>query len=104
MAVVVGKTARFVEIGNAMDYVYGYCIAQDITAKDWQNNEENSCCYIAKSLDSFCPLGPSITHKSLICDVHDLRMRTSINGEEKQFGNTSQMIFQVDELICRLSQ
>lgn len=55
-------------------------------------------------MDTFCPLGPSIVHKNLVADPHNLRLTCNINGVSKQLGNTSELIFRIDEIIHRLSQ
>lgn len=79
-------------------------MAQDISARDWQMSRNGGQFLIGKSMDTFCPLGPLIIHKSLIPDPHNLRLTSKINGVPKQSGNTSELIFRIDEIIHRLSQ
>jgi len=104
LAVIIGKEARHVPASSSFDYVFGYSVAQDISARDWQKSRNGGQFLIGKSMDTFCPLGPSIVHKSLVPDPHNLRLTCNINGVSKQLGNTSELIFRIDEIIHRLSQ
>ena len=103
LVVVIGKEAKNVPKDKAMDYVFGYTIAQDISARDWQGRNGGQF-LLGKSMDTFCPLGPAVVHKSLIKDVYNLNVKTIINGVEKQNGNTGQLIFKIDDVIHRLTQ
>lgn len=104
MAVVIGKVARHVRKEDALDYVFGYSVAQDISARDWQKSRNGGQFLIGKSMDTFCPLGPAIVHKSLVPDPHNLAVSCSINGVLKQSGNTNELIFRVDDIIHLVSQ
>ncbi|XP_065371966.1 fumarylacetoacetate hydrolase domain-containing protein 2 [Calliphora vicina] len=104
LAVIIGKKCKDVKPEQAMDYVFGYSVAQDISARDWQKERNGGQFLIGKSMDTFLPLGPSIVHKSLIADPHDLQMTCKINGVEKQNGISGNMIFKIDDIISRLSQ
>lgn len=104
LAVIIGKQAKKVPKEKAFDYVFGYCVAQDISARDWQKVKNGGQFLIGKSMDTFCPLGPAIVHKSLIPDPHNLVIKCSVNNVEKQCGNTSELIFRIDDIIHRLSQ
>ncbi|TDG52279.1 hypothetical protein AWZ03_001109 [Drosophila navojoa] len=104
LVVVIGKVARLVPKEKAFDYVFGYTIAQDISARDWQKERNGGQFLLGKSMDTFCPLGPAVVHKSLIKDVYDLPLKTWINGVEKQNGNTGDMIHKIDDVINRLTQ
>ncbi|XP_017846700.1 fumarylacetoacetate hydrolase domain-containing protein 2A isoform X2 [Drosophila busckii] len=103
LAVVIGKKCRHVPQNTAMNYVFGYMIAQDITARDWKVLLGGQT-MLGKSLDTFCPLGPIIVHKCHVPDPNNLWIKTCVNGEERQYGNTRNMIFKIDYLIHRLSQ
>lgn len=103
VAVVIGTECRNVTRKSAMGCVFGYMIAQDITARDWKVMLGGQT-LLCKSLDSFCPLGPVLVHKCHVPDINNLWIKTIINGEEKQNGNTKNMIFKIDYLIYRLSQ
>ncbi|XP_022216933.2 fumarylacetoacetate hydrolase domain-containing protein 2 [Drosophila obscura] len=98
LVVVIERTCRKVPRSAAMKHIFGYTLAQDITARDW------SALLGGKSLDTFCPLGPAIVHKSHVPDVNNLWIKTIVNGEQRQTGNTRNMIFKIDYLVHRLSQ
>nr|XP_019537199.2 fumarylacetoacetate hydrolase domain-containing protein 2-like [Aedes albopictus] len=104
LAVVIGKEAKHVSRANAMDYVFGYTVAQDISARDWQKMRNGGQFLIGKSMDTFCPLGPAVVHKSLVKDPHNLVIRCDVNGVEKQKGNTSELVFRIDDIIERVTQ
>ncbi|KAH8398658.1 hypothetical protein KR215_008923 [Drosophila sulfurigaster] len=103
LAVVIGCKCRNVPRLSAMGCVFGYTIAQDITARDW-NVLMGGQTLLSKSLDSFCPLGSVIVHKCHVPDVNNLWIKTLVNGEQRQCGNTRNMIFKIDNIIHRLSQ
>lgn len=104
LAVIIGKTAKHVNKAQAMDYVFGYTVAQDISARDWQKMRNGGQFLIGKSMDSFCPLGPWVVHKSEIADPHNLSIKCAVNGVEKQRGNTNELIFRIDDIIERVTQ
>lgn len=104
LAVIIGKQARKVSKANAFDYVFGYSVAQDISARDWQKLRNGGQFLIGKSMDTFCPLGPSVVHKSLVPDPHNLKITCDINGVRKQSGSTDELIFHIDDIIHLLSQ
>ncbi|ALC47399.1 CG6028 [Drosophila busckii] len=104
LVVVIGKVARCVPKEKAFDYVFGYTVAQDISARDWQKERNGGQFLLGKSMDTFCPLGPAVVHKSLVQDVYNLPLKTWINGVEKQNGNSGDMIHKIDYVINRLSQ
>lgn len=104
LAVIIGKEARHVSKSNALDHVFGYTVAQDISARDWQKQRNGGQFLIGKSMDTFCPLGPAIVHKSLVSDPHNLQVSCNINGVQKQIGNTNELIFRIDDIIHLLSK
>lgn len=104
LAVIIGKEARHVKKQDALNYVFGYSVAQDISARDWQKSRNGGQFLIGKSMDTFCPLGPAVVHKSLVPDPHNLAVTCSINGVQKQKGNTNELVFRIDDIIHRLSQ
>lgn len=103
LAVIIGKKASHVKRENAFDYVFGYSVAQDISARDWQKQRNGGQFLIGKSMDSFCPLGPAVVHKSVI-DPRDLTIKCSVNNVLKQCGKTSELIFEIDDIIERVTQ
>ena len=101
LGVIIGKRAKKVARGEAMDYVFGYTIINDVTARDLQ--KRHSQWIIGKGLDTFCPMGPYLVHKSAISDVENLNISLKLNGELRQNANTGQLIFKIPELIAIIS-
>jgi len=97
LAIVIGKKGRDIPKGHAYDYVFGYTICLDMTARDLQR--QHGQWYKGKSLDTFCPLGPWIVHKSALPDPQQLRLVCRVNGEVMQDGNTRDMIFDIPTII-----
>lgn len=97
LAVVIGKTARRVPAERAFEYVAGYTICNDVSARDLQFGDKQWV--RGKSLDTFCPLGPWLVTRDAIPDPHQLRMRTVLNGRVMQDSTTAEMIFRIPELI-----
>ena len=105
LAVIFGKTAKHVPREKALDCVFGYCIANDVSARDWQRQKELGGGQFArgKSFDGFCPLGPWITTADEVPNPNALRLRTILNGQVMQDHTTADMIFDVPALIESLS-
>jgi 2-keto-4-pentenoate hydratase/2-oxohepta-3-ene-1,7-dioic acid hydratase in catechol pathway len=104
LAVVVGRTGKWFGVEEAADYIGGYVIFNDITARDIQRREMKSgVCSTAKAIDTFSPVGPWITTPDEIPDPRDLEMRLSVNGELRQNGHTSAMTPTVAEVIAHYS-
>jgi len=105
LGVVIGKTARRVSEENALNYVFGYTVIDDVSARDIQHGAEYGNQWVlGKSFDTFCPMGPAITTSDEVPDPQDLSVRAILNGEVMQDGNTRNMIFSVAKLISYLSQ
>lgn len=97
LAVVIGRTARNVSEAEALDYVAGYTICNDVSARDLQLGDKQ---WIrGKSLDTFCPLGPYLVTKDEIPDPHQLAIRCLVNGQVLQDSTTAEMIFRIPYLI-----
>jgi len=105
LAVIIGKPAKHVSRERALDHVFGYCIANDVSARDWQREKSLGGGQFArgKSFDGFCPLGPWITTKDEVPDPNKLRLKTFLNGQVMQDNSTADMIFDVPALIESLS-
>ncbi len=101
LAVVIGKTASNVSKENAYEYVFGYTVMNDVSARDLQ--KAHAQWIMGKGPDTFAPLGPCLVHKSSIPDPHNLFIRCSINGELRQNANTKDMVFDIPSLIATLS-
>jgi 2-keto-4-pentenoate hydratase/2-oxohepta-3-ene-1,7-dioic acid hydratase in catechol pathway len=97
LAVVIGRTARNVPAQQAFDYVAGYTIANDISARDVQFADVQWV--RGKSFDTFCPLGPYLLTCDEMGDPHNLAIRCQLNGELMQDSNTSQLIFKIPQLL-----
>ena len=103
LAVIIGRAARNVPESEALDYVFGYANANDVSSRDLQFSEGGQWTR-SKSIDTFCPLGPFVATKDEIVDPQGLSIRCILNGEVMQDGTTSKMIFSVAELISFLTQ
>lgn len=101
LGVIIGKRAKNIEKGKALDYVFGYTILNDVSARDIQFPDKQWV--RGKSLDTFCPMGPVIVTKDEIPDPQNLELGCSVNGITLQQDNTKNMIFNVAELISQLS-
>lgn len=102
LAVVIGKAARNVSKEDALDYVFGYTIANDVSARDLQRKDPQWV--RGKGLDTFCPLGPYIVTRDEVLDPQYIQIKTWVNDELVQDGNTSDMLFGVGDLIEYLSR
>jgi 2-keto-4-pentenoate hydratase/2-oxohepta-3-ene-1,7-dioic acid hydratase in catechol pathway len=98
LAVVIGKIAKDVRVEDALDCVWGYTVADDVTARDLQKSDGQWA--RAKGFDTFCPLGPWVETE---LDVTDLRLVTRLDGEVVQDGTTADMVHQVADLIAYAS-
>ena len=103
LAVVIGKKAHDVSEANAMDYVYGYTVGNDVSARDLQNIKDKQWTR-GKSLDTFCPLGPWVITRDEIADPQNLKITTVVNDKTMQDSNTSNLIYSIPFLISYLSQ
>jgi 2-keto-4-pentenoate hydratase/2-oxohepta-3-ene-1,7-dioic acid hydratase in catechol pathway len=102
LAVVIGRPARSVVTDEALGYVAGYCAANDVSARDYQN--ERGQRFIGKSCDSFAPLGPALVTADEIADPQDLAIRTTVSGEVLQSASTKEMSFTVAQIIAFVSR
>jgi 2-keto-4-pentenoate hydratase/2-oxohepta-3-ene-1,7-dioic acid hydratase in catechol pathway len=101
LAVIIGKKGRDISADEAMDYVYGYTIANDVTSRDLQRHHGQW--FKGKTLDATCPMGPCIIPKTSIPNPFNLRIQLWLNKIQRQDGNTSNMIFPIPEIIRHLS-
>lgn len=102
LAFVIGKRARNVSVDEALDYVLGYCNANDLSARDLQMR--TSQWLLGKSLDKFMPVGPYLVTSDDVPDPQQLRIRCWLDGELRQDSNTADMIFTVAETISYASR
>lgn len=102
LAIVIGKRGKAILEEQAFDYIFGYTILNDVTARDLQQRHQQYL--LGKSLDGSCPMGPYIVHKSAISNPHALKIETKVNGEVRQEASTEQFIFNIPNIISVLSQ
>lgn len=103
LAVIIGRKAKAIRQDQVNDYIFGYTVAQDISARDWQKKRNNGQFLLGKSMDTFCPLGPVVVTKNKI-DPSNLAIKTWVNGTIKQNANTSELLFKIDFMVSYLSQ
>lgn len=104
LAVVIGRAAKDVPEAAALEFVLGYCCANDVSARWWQREGSGGQFSRGKSFDTFCPLGPRLVPAAAIADPQALRVRCRVNGRTMQDGTTADMIFPVAALIAELSR
>ncbi len=102
LVVVIGRRTRYVSEAEALDYVWGYCTGNDVSARDLQTRTPQWL--LGKSLDKFMPLGPYLVSADEVGDPQALGLRTWVNRELRQNSNTSDMIFSVAQLVSYISQ
>ena len=99
---IIGKKAKRVNEDKAQEFIFGYCICNDISEREWQK-EKGGQWVKGKSGDTFGPLGPYLVTKDDIKDIDNLNLSLDVNGKRHQTGNTSLMIFNFNYLISHLS-
>ncbi|MFO7931882.1 MAG: fumarylacetoacetate hydrolase family protein [Desulfosalsimonas sp.] len=104
LAVVIGREAKNVAASEALSYVKGYTVGNDVSARWWQKHAGGGQWVRAKSFDTFCPLGPALVTADEIQDPGNLAISCKVNGKTMQESNTSDMIFSVARLIEYLSE
>ncbi|CAH1191720.1 putative protein YisK [Paenibacillus auburnensis] len=102
LAIVIGRKAYNVSKEDALDYVFGYCCANDLSARDLQFRTQQWL--LGKTCDKFAPVGPYLVTADEIGNPNNLRITCTVNGEVRQSSNTSDMIFHCDEIVSYISQ
>lgn len=102
IALVIGKKTKCVSEQNAQDYIFGYCICNDVSEREWQKDKGGQWVK-GKSGDTFGPLGPYLVTKEEIKDLQNINLSLNVNGQKRQIGNTSQMIFNFSFLVSHIS-
>jgi len=103
LAVVVGTLARRVGVAQALSHVAGYCLANDVSERDWQIKRSGQWVK-GKSFDGFGPIGPWLVTADELPDPQSIALQLDVNGKTRQRSNTSDMIFTVAEIVSHLSQ
>ncbi|MDG4656703.1 fumarylacetoacetate hydrolase family protein [Ectobacillus antri] len=101
LAIIIGKKGKSIAAADALSYVFGYTIVNDITARDVQSRHKQF--FLGKSFDTFCPMGPVLVHQSALAG-QDLHIETKVNGELRQSASTAEMLFSIPQIIATLSQ
>ena len=101
LAVIIGKPGRDISKDGAFDHVFGYTVANDVTARDLQRRHEQW--FKGKSLDGTLPIGPCIVTRDAVSDVKALELTCHVNNDRRQHGNVSQMMFDIPTIIESLS-
>jgi 2-keto-4-pentenoate hydratase/2-oxohepta-3-ene-1,7-dioic acid hydratase in catechol pathway len=104
LLIVIGKRARDVSEADALNYVAGYCTSNDFSARDLQLELPNGQWMIGKTLDNFAPIGPYFVSADLVGDPNNLKIETWVNGELRQSSNTSDFIFNTQQMIAYISK
>lgn len=102
LAIIIGKKCKNVSKEEAEDVIFGYTIANDISARDIQ--QDHVQWHKGKSFDTYCPMGPYIVHKSNIAFPPSLEIKSYVNGEPRQNGNTNLLIFDIPTIINDLTK
>jgi 2-keto-4-pentenoate hydratase/2-oxohepta-3-ene-1,7-dioic acid hydratase in catechol pathway len=101
LAVIIGSGGRDIPPQRAYEHVFGYCVLNDITARDLQRRHDQW--FKGKSLDTTCPLGPCIVDRAALGDPKSLQLSLTVNGEQRQHATVAQMIFDIPTIIASLS-
>ena len=101
LAFIVGRKGKGIPEERAYEYIFGYTVINDISARDLQKRHEQY--FKGKSLDTFAPMGPCIITKDEVPDPHNLDMELKVNGQVMQKSNTGNMLFRIPQLLSMLS-
>ncbi len=104
LVIVIGKTGRKISEAAAMDYVAGYAVGHDVSARDWQLEKDGKQWMAGKTFDTFAPVGPVLVTKDEVADVHNLGIKLRLNGKTMQNSNTKEFIFSVPQMVAYISQ
>lgn len=102
LAIVISKMAKNLKKEDALSVVYGYCVANDVSDRDLQS--QSTQWLLGKSCDGFCPIGPYLVSKEEVGNPNNLNIVTYVNGEIRQDSNSSDMIFNCEEIISFISE
>jgi 2-keto-4-pentenoate hydratase/2-oxohepta-3-ene-1,7-dioic acid hydratase in catechol pathway len=103
LGVVIGSKAQRVPVAQALTFVAGYCLANDVSERDWQTKRSGQWVK-GKSFDGFGPIGPWLVTADELPDPQAIELSLSINGQRRQHSSTADMIFSVAEIVSHLSQ
>ncbi|CAL8249189.1 unnamed protein product [Merluccius merluccius] len=104
LAFVIGRSGKHIKEEEALSYVAGFTVANDVSARDWQMKRNGKQWLLGKTFDTFCPLGPALVTTDAVKDPHQLGIRCLVNGDTVQSSNTDQMIFKTEQIIAWVSR
>ncbi|KAJ3603679.1 hypothetical protein NHX12_028423 [Muraenolepis orangiensis] len=104
LAFVIGRSGKHIKKEDALSYVAGFTVANDVSARDWQMKRNGKQWLLGKTFDTFCPLGPALVTTDAVTEPHNLGIRCLVNGDVVQSSNTDQMIFKTEHIIAWVSQ
>lgn len=104
LVAVIGREGRNIPLADCMQYVAGYTVGHDVSARDWQLQKEGKQWLLGKTFDTFAPIGPALVTADEVPDVHRLGIRLRLNGQTMQESTTEQLIFRIDQIVAYLSQ
>jgi len=102
LVAVIGKEGKNIKESEALDYIFGYTVGNDVSARDWQLKKGGGQWLLGKTWDTFAPIGPAIVTK--VNDPHNLGIRCILNGKSVQDSNTKQFIFNLNQMISYASR
>ena len=103
LGIIIGKEAKNISEKEASNHIFGYCIVNDVSEREWQIEKKGQWVK-GKSHDTYGPIGPYLVTKDDVGDVNNLNMSLDLNGKRMQTGNTSTMIFNVDVIVSYVSK
>ena len=103
LGIIIGKQAKNISKDKSMDHIFGFCIVNDVSEREYQLERSSGQWDKGKAFDTFGPIGPYIVTKDEIKDVQNLNLQLKLNGKIMQKGNTQNMIFGVNHLVSYLS-
>ena len=103
LVIVIGRRGRNIPAASALEYVAGYTIGHDVSARDWQLKKDGKQWMAGKTFDTFAPLGPYLVTADEVPDPQNLRISLRLNGQTMQDSSTTQLIFGIKEIVAYLS-
>jgi 2-keto-4-pentenoate hydratase/2-oxohepta-3-ene-1,7-dioic acid hydratase in catechol pathway len=104
LLIVIGKSGRNIPEADALSYIAGYCTSNDFSSRDLQLELPSGQWMIGKTLDNFAPIGPYFVSSDLVGDPNKLKIETRVNGELRQSSNTSDFIFNTQQIVSYISK
>ena len=104
LAIVIGKKGFNIPLAQAPEHIFGFTVAHDVSARDWQLKRNAGQWLLGKAMDAFCPLGPALVTPDELGDPHDLHLTCKVNGETKQDSRTTQLVFDTNQIVAWCSQ